>query len=285
MSTASIQAFLGGVAAGHDLDSVKANIAEIVNRLLEVPYSYVFIANLPHIDTIGSLFSKNDIETLATFNNPDVTVMDGNQLIGFDPFVGDYSQAETSISRALNTDNTTLNNTISNVLADDSKFLSQDEINLINQRIDQINNNIKSIADANQNVILVDMKEFYNQLIDGGIELESKTLTKAFGQGFFGLDGYYPSYSGYSLIANEFIQKINDAHIGLDMDLIDVNNNVLTVDPYSIDEDGDGFFPTPGAYPTVTSIPIFDPILEGWVDCDDNNNAVYPEFVSGEPCD
>jgi hypothetical protein len=274
---------LGNFLNGHDLVTVEQNLTEIVNQLRNIEYGYVFIATLPHVQTLGNFFGKTDIERLAVFDNAAVTAMGENELIGFEPFIGDYTQVQTSISRALNSDNATLNNTISQIISQDANFLNEAEIALINGRIDAINAHIRSMADAYGNVFLVDMEAYYDQMAADGIALESKTLTKTFGQGFYSLDGYHPSYSGYALIANEFIAEINNAQIGMDIDAIDVDANVLTVDPYNIDTDEDGFIPNPGTIPTIL-IPIYDPSLGGWIDCNDNKNTIFPEFVSGDAC-
>lgn len=284
LTETAISDYLNDTDAGHDLDSVKANLDDMVESLRQVPYAYVFIATIPHVDTLGCFFSKSDIEALAVYDNPSVTAIGEDELIGFDPFIGDISQVETSISRALNSDDATLNAAILQVLADDANFLSPAEIDLINTRVDTINAHIEALSLLYDNVVLVDMKTYYDQLKNGGVPTAENVLNKRFGGGFFSLDGYHPSYSGNADIANRFIQEINAMEIGLDIEELDIDALVLPIDPYNLDADADGFLANPGMIPELISVPVYDPLLKGWIDCDDDNDAVFPENVSGDEC-
>jgi hypothetical protein len=283
LTMAAFENFLDDTVSGHDLGTVKANLTQIVGQLRHVEYGYVFVATLPHVQTLGAFFGKTDIERMAIFDSPAVTTLGENEWIGFEPFIGDYTQVATSVSRALNSDNETLNNTITQIIAQDANFLNEAEVALINGRIDAINAHIRTLAGAYDNVFLVDMETYYDQMATNGLSLDSKTLVKTFGQGFFSLDGVTPSYCGYAMIANEFISAINTAQIGMDIEAIDVSANVLPIDPYNIDTDKDGFFSNPGTIPTIL-IPIYDPLLKGWIDCNDNDDTVFPGFVSGDDC-
>ncbi len=283
LTTIALGNFFNDVVSGHDLNTVKANITQIVDQLHKVEYGYVFIATLPHVQTLGDFFGKTDIERMAKFDNPAVTVLGENELIGFEPFIGDFTQVDASVSRALASDNQTLNNAITQIISQDANFLDETEVTLINNRIDAINAHIRSLANTWDNVFLVDMEAYYDQLATDGIALDSKTLNKTLGRGFYSLDGYHPSYSGSALIANEFISEINNAQIGMNIGTIDVDASILVIDPYNIDADEDGFFSDPGTIPTIL-IPIYDPLLKGWIDCNDGDNTVFPEFVSGDAC-
>jgi len=168
-------------------------------------------------------------------------------------------------------------------LAEDTNFLDQGEIDMINDRVDLINAHIEALAGAHENVTQVDLKTYYDQLNNGGVATTENILNRTLGQGFFSLDGYYPSYSGNADIANEFIRQINAGDIGIDMDEIDIDEAVLPVDPYNMDSDEDGFLPSPGTISELV-VPVCGPDVEGWVDCNDSDAETYPENVSGEEC-
>ncbi|MBU4054985.1 MAG: hypothetical protein KKA41_11505, partial [Proteobacteria bacterium] len=147
-----------------ECDAVINNITSIVNQLSNpeekgVEYGQVFIATLPHVETLGMMFGKNDIERMARFDGANITAMGANEFIGYQPFIGDFAHPDpdTSISMALNDDNDTLNNRIAQVKSEDGNWLSENEKNLINDRIDAINNHIKSLANADpdDNIYLV----------------------------------------------------------------------------------------------------------------------------------
>ena len=100
----AINAFLSDTAAGHDSETVKNGLAEIVNRLRAIPDSEIFIANLPDITGIAYLLNESDLERLATFSGADVTVLAEGQSVGFGPFLNPTAP-DQSIARALSTNN------------------------------------------------------------------------------------------------------------------------------------------------------------------------------------
>jgi len=65
--------------------------------------------------------------------------------------------------------------------------------------------------------------------------------------------------------------------------LLDVDESVFPVDLYNVDVDEDRFIANPGLIPTIL-IPVYDPNLAGWIDCDDESGTVFPEFVTGDDC-
>jgi len=280
-----INAFLNDQSEGHDLDSVDENLTAIVDQLLAVPYSYIFMATIPHVETIGAFFNKEDIEILATFDDVQITDdLGDNELVGYNPFVDKDGVMGTSIAGALDSDNETLNAAIEQTISTDAYVLNEAEINLLNDRIADTNEIIATLAEENDTVFLVDLADLYDDLIGDGIALETKTLTKTFGKGFYSLDGYYPSHTGYVSIAAEFMGIINDQGIGIEMPPYNIDEAVLVIDPYNADSDEDDFVLSPGMIPTLLTVPIYDPFVGGWIDCDGNDNTIFPKFVSGEPC-
>lgn len=306
LTETEINDFLNDTDAGHDLNSIEANLDIILQDLSGIDYSYIFIATLPHVETIGAFYGKTDIETLASFEGALVTAIGENELIGYNPFIDKDGSIGASIADALDSDNETLNNAILQTIATDGNFLNQAEINLINARIDDINGMIADLPARTEdpldplyeaNIIVVDVTaNIFDKLIPlnetGGVLISNEDddevkLYKTFGidKGFYSLDGYHPSLSGAIKISKEFISAINDEGIGIavDPDLFDIVESVLPVDFYNIDADEDGFVLAPG-FISLT-IPIYDDDqVGGWIDCNDSNDTVFPEFVSGIDC-
>ncbi|MBU4316083.1 MAG: hypothetical protein KKF30_02275 [Proteobacteria bacterium] len=321
-----------------ECDAVKNNITDIVNQLSKpeekgIEYGQVFIATLPHVESLGMLFGKNDIERMAQFDDANITALGANEFIGYKPFIGDFAHPDpdTSISMALNVDNDTLNNRIAQVKSEDGNWLSENEKNLINDRIDAINNHIKFLANADpdDNIYLVDVDaEIYQKLDDvdseGNFGLNISTfrpnddniidegfaeewnmdlfLDKTMGGGFFSHDGYHPGHTGYACISFLFMNKIQDAGIGFDLEATFVNEfdgktypaydaeitDFLLIDPYGIDQDGDHFVSTPGyalfdGSGGENDVHGYDAVhTGGWIDCNDTDETILPFYIGGD---
>ena len=326
LTAANINAFLGDTAAGHDLATVTANITSIVNQLRSVEYAQVFIGTIPHVETLGILFSKTDIERMARFDSAavDSGVMT-NQLIGYQPFLGGNFAAppETAIASALNKDNVILNQNIALALTNDANFLDSTEIGLINARIDAVNALITGIANASSedNVYLVDLKtDVYDRLTDpDGLDIMSirpeddndldedlhvkTSLIKTMAGGFYSHDGYHPGHTGYGVIGFTFMNRIAEAGIGFDLDAtfvyevdggtypaLDLDiTDIVVLDPYTYDGDGDHFVGSPG-YAIFGSedndVHGYDAVhFGGWIDCNNFDETVLPFYISGPQLD
>ena len=268
-----ISTFLADTEAGHDLESVKDRLKQTADRLTAIPDSHLFIANLPCMTCTAFTFDKDDIERLASFP-ADVTALESGQLMGFGPVIGQPCNVSTSTARALDSDGVTLNAVISaTVKISDGNSLNSQEAALINERVDAINAYIKSLADDNPNVTLVDIHGYLNSVVNGEVSIGDDVLTRTFGGGFFSLDGVHLSHTGYAGAANEFIKELNDAGLGLDIPLTDLEA-VWAGDPYH-DHDGDGFVPGPA------DLRIIDPMLVPFTDPDDNDVGTLPGYVTG----
>ena len=94
----------------------------------------------------------------------------------------------------------------------DQWVLSKKEIEEIKIATDAYNTTIQNAADANSDQIaLVDTKAVMNQLTTIGISSNGYTLISTFVTGgAFSLDGFHPSPRGYALIANKFLEAINE---------------------------------------------------------------------------
>lgn len=86
--------------------------------------------------------------------------------------------------------------------------LDQAEAALIQQRIIELNNIVKSVA-SNKNLALADVHEFFNKVKSGynynGVAINNKFITG----NAFSLDGIHMTPMGYAIMANIFIDGIN----------------------------------------------------------------------------
>jgi lysophospholipase L1-like esterase len=94
----------------------------------------------------------------------------------------------------------------------DNWVLSKDEIAEIKVAVDAYNESIYSIAQA-KGLAFVDANATLSQVNNGGLVYNGYTMTSAFITGnAFSLDGVHPSPKGYALIANKFLEAINEKY-------------------------------------------------------------------------
>lgn len=269
----------------HDLATVMTNISTTVTELSAIDDSYVFIATLPDVTKLGAIYYKEDIKSLAQFDNVSATALKNYSTAGPSDVVaiGPYAFAHYSdisgfgLSRSLASDNATLDNAISNIISNDLYSLTWTEVDFIRTRIEAINTYIQDTFAADlvvyPNVFVVDIYDMFEKLSAGSIQIgETDTVHRRFGGGFFSLDGIYPSNTGYALIAKKFIERINSPFLLSTSDAffstytsyvnqmgINVDNGIgINVDPEALDlagiwlddpyrdYDGDGFPAGPG---------------------------------------
>ena len=308
--------------AAHDLATVMTNISTAVRDLSAIDDSYLFIATLPDVTRVGSIYYREDIESLAQFDNVSATALKhystagGTDVVAIGPYAFAHYSSDSSavgVSRSLDSDNTTLNAAISAFT--DTYTLTKAEVDLVRTRVDGINTYIRSFDDphAYPGVFVVDINGMFEELSAGSVQVGTGSVERRFGGGFFSLDGVYPSNTGYGLIAKEFIERIgspftlatsdasysnyssyvaetgiNPANgIGIDIgpESLDLASIRLD-DPYR-DRDGDGFPAGPGnvvSSDEITAVSGIDPSLELMRDCSDSLISNLPEAVSGFPC-
>jgi|APLak6261664116_1056043.scaffolds.fasta_scaffold04935_1 hypothetical protein len=94
----------------------------------------------------------------------------------------------------------------------DKWVLSKDEINEVQTATMAYNATIEAAAAAHSETIaVVDAKSIMNDLATGGIIGNGYTMTATYVTGnTFSLDGIHPSPKGYALIANKFLEAINE---------------------------------------------------------------------------
>lgn len=93
----------------------------------------------------------------------------------------------------------------------DVHTLGHDELALINNAIEEYNNYITSKANE-YDFALVDMNTYFKSVESGvlwnGVSFDLEFVSG----GFISLDGYHPTTKGYAMMANEFINAINDQY-------------------------------------------------------------------------
>jgi lysophospholipase L1-like esterase len=95
---------------------------------------------------------------------------------------------------------------------EDKWVLTPEEQSEIQQAADAYNATIEGLAAANDNLALVNLKAILSQTASDGIEFDQFTLTAdlVFG-GTVGLDGVHLTSRGYALMANKFLEAIDQA--------------------------------------------------------------------------
>lgn len=320
LDQASIDSYL--LDPAHDIATVKTNISTTVTELSAVDDSYVFIATLPDVTKMGTIYYREDIKSLAQFDNVSATGLENYSTAGPSDVVaiGPYAFAHYSdtsgfgLSRNLASDNDTLDNAISDIILNDLYSLTWTEVDFIRTRIEAINTYIQSFADpdAYPKVFVVDIHGMFEELSAGSIQVGTDTVERRFGGGFFSMDGVYPSNTGYGLIAKEFIERIgspftlatsdasysnytayvnemginadNGIGINIDPESLDLAG-IWSGDPYR-DIDGDGFPAGPDDVILSDGSTDFsvDPSLDLMQDCSDYSILLLPEAISGTAC-
>lgn len=100
--------------------------------------------------------------------------------------------------------------------------LDKDEVLKVNNAITAFNTVIQNAATA-KGFAFVDFNTFFKNVAANGLQVDGLYLTTAFATGgLFSLDGVHPTNTGYAVVANEFIKKINEK-FGATIPLINVS--------------------------------------------------------------
>ena len=111
---------------------------------------------------------------------------------------------------------------------EDTYVLTTVEQNEVQSRIDAFNQIIQSaVQSSDARLVLVDVKSFLNQVLQGGVRFNGQALTASIipPNGGISVDGIHPNGRAHAFIANEFIEKIN-AKWGSNIPLINPNTVV-----------------------------------------------------------
>jgi lysophospholipase L1-like esterase len=88
--------------------------------------------------------------------------------------------------------------------------LDKDEVAKVQTAISTFNGIIQAAATA-KGFAFVDFNSFFNNVAANGLNVDGLHLTTAFATGgLFSLDGVHPTNTGYAVVANEYIKKINE---------------------------------------------------------------------------
>ncbi|WP_461532715.1 SGNH/GDSL hydrolase family protein [Sinomicrobium sp.] len=95
---------------------------------------------------------------------------------------------------------------------DDKWVLTPEEQELVSNAQTQYNATIKALAEQYE-LAFVDTQAMIQQVANGGIPYDGGMLTNAYATGkAFSLDGVHPTAKGYAMVANAFIDAINDKY-------------------------------------------------------------------------
>jgi len=107
-------------------------------------------------------------------------------------------------------------------------ILREGEAAKLNERTRAYNAIIKAETDRVDG-LLVDTNQFVSRINALGYVVGKERLTTRFRGGLFSLDGVHPSHTGYAIVANYFIEKMN-ARFGLRMKPVSIEQ-VWDADP------------------------------------------------------
>ncbi|MCX2681645.1 G-D-S-L family lipolytic protein [Galbibacter sp. EGI 63066] len=94
----------------------------------------------------------------------------------------------------------------------DSQALTEVEIQLVVNAQTAYNTTIAALAEQ-YGLAFADTKALMTQVANGGISFDGGTIANTFGSGgAFSLDGVHPTQRGYAVVANAFIEAINDKY-------------------------------------------------------------------------
>jgi VCBS repeat-containing protein len=109
------------------------------------------------------------------------------------------------------------------VVVPDKYALDAAEMLRVSTAIREYNDVIAELATDN-NLALVDINSFFNQVVNEGVTIGGRKFTNAYISGnAFSLDGVHLTQAGYALIAKQFIETIN-AKYGSKLPLPDISN-------------------------------------------------------------
>ncbi len=190
-----------GFLYGVMLDSLVATGADIVLANIPDVTTIPFFTTVPHkvvIDTIGTeaalLISTNSVPRLAT--SDDFILLPASSVIG--DVSGTYGPLDAPVGLH------------PNAPLPNSLVLDSDEIAVAQAAVTSFNSTIASLAAA-RNIPVVDVNSIFSDIHSHGLEIGGLTFTTSFiTGGLFSLDGVHPSDLGSAILANEFINTINE---------------------------------------------------------------------------
>jgi lysophospholipase L1-like esterase len=238
-------------------DAFRRDYSEIMRRMKATGAGLV-TANLPDVTTIAFLFSREEMNLflervygLPPHLVPPLLVPDGTYVPL--PKVVEVAQIMKGVRPG----------DIANVFRFDGNVLDAAEMALIRQRTAELNAIIRDVASQNE-VPVVDIHGFLRGVEMAPVPVGGKLISTTYQGGLFSLDGIHPSDVGHSLIANRFIETINNFY-GSSIPAVDAEK-YLWDDPF-VDRDGDGF---------VEGFPFDRNAFPIPRDCNDRDPRIFP---------
>lgn len=163
------------------------------------------VTTIPFVTTIPPVVVNPQTSQPVIVNGRPVPLIGPNGPLAANDFVLLTARAELGQGRGIPTQ---LGG--SGVPLSDSAVLSAQEAATISARIDQFNALIATMA-RDTGAALVDVNAFLNEVAAEGFDVGGITYTRAFlTGGIFSLDGVHPTPFGYAVVANLFIDAINE---------------------------------------------------------------------------
>jgi hypothetical protein len=193
------------------------NFVEIARRL-NAMNSPVVVANIPDVTKIAFLMDRLD---LIRFLGSDYGLPEG-----------DYTTIVPMMLVKLGLED-------GSIFSNPDYVLDAGEVTLIQERTAVFNNIIKYVS-LTYNIPVVDINSLFNELAANPPVVFGIPVTNSFLGGFFSLDGIHPSNFGHAVLANAFIQKLNE-YYGAGIPLLSYEQliELFISDPF-IDKDSDG---------------------------------------------
>ncbi|MEW6367406.1 MAG: SGNH/GDSL hydrolase family protein [Acidobacteriota bacterium] len=212
---------LGAVISGRAIDGVTMTPIPVFNQVMTQLFavlspwkSRMIVANIPDVSTIPyataiSIYVTNPVTGQPVLINGQKVPLIGPQ----GPMVeGSYVLISASSYLAQGYGIPVQLGGNGQPLPDET-VLTPDEVVVIRAHVNAFNATIASLA-ATYKVPLVDVNAYLKEIAAKGYIVGGVTLTTAFVTGgVFSLDGVHPSDIGYAVVANKWIEKINE-HFG-----------------------------------------------------------------------
>jgi lysophospholipase L1-like esterase len=160
----------------------RRDLQQIINRLKGTGAKIV-AANLPDVTTIPFLMDSDDWSLLTNLGLPDGGKIPATLILDF-----------------------LIKGNIPNLT--DDVILTSAELNQIRQTVEQLNSELVKLYNDN-NIPYVDMFEITRNWSQNGITVNGQKLTMDWQGGLFSLDGIHPTITAHAIIANRFIDLIN----------------------------------------------------------------------------
>jgi len=191
---------------------------EIADRLAALGADHLVFGKIPHVTNTGILMDNDD---LTSFTGTDWGLADGL-----------LTTAAVGVLLRLGLDD-------GSILDDPNFVLDPVESATIRDRIDAINQ-IVDLKAAEHGAAVADINPVFAAVKENPIQVGGITVSTKFLGGAFSLDGVHPGSFGHAVIANVFINALNDQYGTSIPPLSDFQLLGILLNDRVVDKDGDG---------------------------------------------